>query len=62
MQRKRPEHRALWPPMNFTLLDDTDVSRAYAAYLRELRQQASCHGLHWQSEAACLWPPLRNLS
>ncbi|WP_455650748.1 helix-turn-helix domain-containing protein [Pectobacterium quasiaquaticum] len=40
MQRKRPEHRALWPPMNFTLLDDTDVSRAYAAYLRELRQQA----------------------
>lgn len=26
--------------MNFTLLDDTDVSQAYAAYLRELRQQA----------------------
>ena len=26
--------------MNFTLLDDTDVSQAYAAYLRELRKQA----------------------
>ena len=26
--------------MNFTLLDDTDVSQAYAAYLRELRQRA----------------------
>lgn len=26
--------------MNFTLLDDTDVSQAYATYLRELRQQA----------------------
>jgi transcriptional regulator with XRE-family HTH domain len=26
--------------MNFTLLDDTDVSQAYAAYLRALRQQA----------------------
>ncbi len=26
--------------MNFTLLDDSDVSQAYAAYLRELRQQA----------------------
>ena len=26
--------------MNFTLLDDTDVSHAYAAYLRELRKQA----------------------
>jgi hypothetical protein len=26
--------------MNFTLLDDTDVSQAYAAYLRELRHQA----------------------
>jgi hypothetical protein len=26
--------------MNLTLLDDTDVSQAYAAYLRELRQQA----------------------
>jgi hypothetical protein len=26
--------------MNFTLLDDADVSQAYAAYLRELRQQA----------------------
>lgn len=25
--------------MNFTLLDDTDVSQAYAAYLRELRQR-----------------------
>lgn len=26
--------------MKFTLLDDTDVSQAYAAYLRELRKQA----------------------
>lgn len=26
--------------MTFTLLDDTDVSKAFAAYLRELRQQA----------------------
>ena len=26
--------------MNFTLLDDTDVSQACAVYLRELRQQA----------------------
>lgn len=26
--------------MNFTLLDDIDVSQAYAAYLRELRQRA----------------------
>jgi len=26
--------------MKFTLLDDTDVSRAYAAYLRGLRQRA----------------------
>ncbi|WP_432613049.1 helix-turn-helix domain-containing protein [Halomonas alkaliantarctica] len=26
--------------MNLTLLDDTDVSQAYATYLRELRQQA----------------------
>ncbi|SFR58951.1 helix-turn-helix transcriptional regulator [Thiomicrospira sp. ALE5] len=26
--------------MNLTLLDDTDVSQAYAAYLRGLRQQA----------------------
>ncbi|MFI8621314.1 helix-turn-helix domain-containing protein [Marinomonas sp. NPDC078689] len=26
--------------MNFTLLDDTDVSQAYASYLRELRKQA----------------------
>lgn len=26
--------------MNFTLLDDTDVSQAYAAYLRDLREQA----------------------
>ncbi|OOF35280.1 helix-turn-helix domain-containing protein [Salinivibrio costicola] len=26
--------------MNFTLLDDTDVSQAYAAYLRALRQHA----------------------
>mgnify|MGYP001946261908 FL=1 len=26
--------------MNFTLLDDTDVSQVYAAYLRELRQRA----------------------
>ena len=26
--------------MNFTLLDDTDVSQAYATYLRELRKQA----------------------
>jgi transcriptional regulator with XRE-family HTH domain len=26
--------------MNFTLLDDTDVSKAYAAHLRELRKQA----------------------
>ncbi|WP_449560088.1 helix-turn-helix domain-containing protein [Marinomonas mediterranea] len=26
--------------MNFTLLDDTDVTQAYAAYLRELRQRA----------------------
>ncbi len=26
--------------MNFTLLDDTDVSQAYAAYLRELRERA----------------------
>ena len=26
--------------MKFTLLDDTDVSQAYAAYLRELREQA----------------------
>lgn len=26
--------------MNFTLLDDADVSQAFAAYLRELRQQA----------------------
>ncbi|MDF1584393.1 MAG: hypothetical protein P1P78_13950 [Methyloprofundus sp.] len=25
--------------MNFTLLDDTDVSQAYAAYLRELRKR-----------------------
>ena len=25
--------------MNFTLLDDTDVSQAYAAYLRKLRKQ-----------------------
>ena len=24
--------------INFILLDDTDVSRAFAAYLRELRQ------------------------
>ncbi len=26
--------------MSFTLLDDTDVSQAYATYLRELRKQA----------------------
>ncbi len=26
--------------MNFTLLDDTDVSQAYAAYLRESRHKA----------------------
>lgn len=26
--------------MKFTLLDDTDVSQAYATYLRKLRQQA----------------------
>ncbi len=26
--------------MKFTLLDDTDISQAYAAYLRELRKQA----------------------
>nr|WP_136250776.1 helix-turn-helix transcriptional regulator [Ningiella ruwaisensis] len=26
--------------MNFTLLDDTDVSQAYATYLRELRRRA----------------------
>ncbi|PSF12341.1 transcriptional regulator [Marinobacter fuscus] len=26
--------------MNFSLLDDTDVSQAYAAYLRKLRQRA----------------------
>ncbi|AEG31075.1 helix-turn-helix domain-containing protein [Thiomicrospira cyclica] len=26
--------------MNFILLDDTDVSQAYATYLRELRQRA----------------------
>ncbi len=26
--------------MNFTLLDDSDVSQAYAAYLRELRKRA----------------------
>lgn len=26
--------------MNFTLLDDTDVSSAYAAYLRELGKRA----------------------
>ncbi|CAM4324090.1 HTH cro/C1-type domain-containing protein [Shewanella livingstonensis] len=32
---------SIWPlRMNFTLLDDADVSQAYAAYLRELRQQA----------------------
>nr|WP_240616495.1 helix-turn-helix transcriptional regulator [Marinobacter fuscus] len=30
-----------WPlQMNFSLLDDTDVSQAYAAYLRKLRQRA----------------------
>ncbi|GGY50373.1 hypothetical protein GCM10011297_24050 [Bacterioplanes sanyensis] len=26
--------------MNFSLLDDSDVSQAYAAYLRKLRKQA----------------------
>ncbi|MEC8376537.1 MAG: XRE family transcriptional regulator, partial [Pseudomonadota bacterium] len=32
---------SIWPlRMKFTLLDDTDVSHAYAAYLRELRKQA----------------------
>lgn len=48
--------------MNFTLLDDTDVSQAYAAYLRELRQRAKLSRTRLRSVAAYRPQPLRSLS